>query len=301
MHLDSPVNFARTDTKAVMGRPEAAPVHHRSNTTLREDLMRRQTAHKAFSLVELLAVVSTTAVLLGVLLPSLHTARRQAQRTLCLSNLRQMTLAAHSYGNTNDGHYPLAYYTTRKDNARYYFAWDYTTWKDWSDSSGAVHVEPGLLWMDQVVAEIQQCPSFKGAHSWFEDPYTGYNYNTSYIGLNETVSPVDSARTTEVQDPGGTALFGDGEYTEGANKFMRAPFASPRDASLDEAFRHAGAQGYRHLRQTNVAFCDGHAASWRDIHTQTAPAAKAMLDAHNRSHAVRIGFLSPDNRVYDLE
>lgn len=251
--------------------------------------------------MEILVVVSTTAVLLGVLLPSLGAARRQARRTLCLSNLRQMVLAAQSYAGRNDEHYPLAYYTARSDDTRYYFAWDFTTWKDWSDSPETPHVEPGLLWAGQTTGEIQQCPSFKGPHRWFDDPYTGYNYNTSYIGLNETIWPRNSARTTDVQSPAATALFGDGEYTDGANKFMRAPFSNPRDASLDESFRHAGAQGYRHLQQTNVAFCDGHALPWGELYTETAPSGKDLLDEHNRSHAVKIGFLSPDNRLYDLK
>jgi len=96
--------------------------------------MRRHIRYKAFSLVEILVVVSTTAVLLGVLLPPLGAARRQAKKTLCLSNLRQMAMAAQSYASGNDEHYPLAYYTVRNDDTRYYFAWDFTTWKDWSDS-----------------------------------------------------------------------------------------------------------------------------------------------------------------------
>jgi len=287
--------------KAVVDRRERAPVHRSHERTLGKNPMRRDIGYRAFSLVEILVVVSTTAVLLGVLLPSLGTARRQARKTLCLSNLRQMAMAAQSYAGRNDEHYPLAYYTARRDDTRYYFAWDFTTWKNWSDSPDNAHVKPGLLWAGQVTEQIQQCPSFKGPGKWFDDPYTGYNYNTSYIGLNETIWPTNSARTTEVRTPAATALFGDGEYTDGANKFMRAPFSNPRDASLDESFRYAGAQGYRHLHQTNVAFCDGHTESWSDIHTETAPAGKDILDDHNQSQAVQIGFLTPDNRLYDLK
>ena len=49
------------------------------------------------------------------------------------------------------------------------------------------------------------------------------------------------------------AIFGDGEYKGGANKFMRAPFDSPGDDSFNG--RYAGTQGFRHLTTTNVAFC----------------------------------------------
>jgi prepilin-type processing-associated H-X9-DG protein len=147
---------------------------------------------------------------------------------------------------------------------------------------------------------VHQCPSFSGAHNWFADPYTGYNYNTSYIGMNETVSPPNSARTTEVGQPSKTAIFGDGQYSAGANKFMRAPFSNPRDASFSDPGRAAGTQGYRHLDRTNVAFCDGHTESWEDLFTDTDPIGQEALDTYNRTHDEKIGFLSKDNEYYDL-
>ena len=146
--------------------------------------------------------------------------------------------------------------------------------------------------MGQDVEQIQQCPVFKGPANWFEDPYTGYNYNTSYIGRNETLQPVDSARTTEVRAPAQTALFGDGEYAGGANKFMRAPFSNPRDASLGDAFCHAGTQGFRHGEQTNVAYADSHVKSRSAIYTDNDCGAAAIAEG--------CGFLSADNSEYDL-
>lgn len=255
-----------------------------------------------FSLVETVVVVSTTTLLVGLLLPSLQTARQQAQRALCLSNLRQMAIAAQSYASVYDGHYPLAYYNRREGTVPYFYAWDFTTWKDWSDATNPTRVQPGLMWMSQTIEEVQQCPVFRGPGNSLADPYTGYNYNTSYIGLNDLLSPVDSAQVTDVRRPSETALFGDGECTDGgANKYMRAPFAHPGDTLLPDSARHAGAQGYRHLSRTNVAFCDGHARSWRPIHTQTDPAARKVLDEHNATHDIRIGFLSATNDLYDLK
>ncbi len=253
------------------------------------------------SLIEILVVISTSAALMGILLPSLGGARKQAQRTVCLNNLRQMTLAAHAYSAAYDDHYPLAFHTERVNGVRRYLAWDLSTWKDWSGSEPATHIEPGLLWMGQSTDKIQQCPTFKRSANWFEDPYTGYNYNTSYIGRNETVYPVHSAKTTEVRSPAKTALFGDGEYTGGANKFMRAPFSNPRDASFSASSRHGGVQGFRHLNSTSVAFCDGHARFLRGVYTDTSAESKAILDEYNRDAETRLGFLSVDNRLYDLK
>ncbi len=263
--------------------------------------LKTQHRTRAVTLVEVLVVMSTTALLLGVLLPSLRAARAQTRSTVCLSNLRQMAIAAQNYTHLNDEYYPPAYLTERIDGVQYYRAWDFTSWRVWKGPTAVRHVKPGFLWMGLTIGKVQQCPSYRGDTNAFEDPYSGYNYNISFIGRDETTSPVGTAKTTEVRHPAQTVLFGDGQYEDGANKFMRAPYGNPRDASFSDAFRHAGVQGFRHLGQTNAAFCDGSVRSLAVVYTETETSAKAILDKHNGEAKVAVGFLSPDNRLYDLD
>jgi prepilin-type processing-associated H-X9-DG protein/prepilin-type N-terminal cleavage/methylation domain-containing protein len=241
---------------------------------------------KAFTLVELLLVVAILAILSSLLLPALAKSKASAKRVHCVSNLKQMAVSAHLYTDTHGDSYPIAYYFAMEDGLPVSYAWDLTT-----RVAADVQVEPGLLWGAEGPKAIQQCPSFGGRANWLNDPHTGYNYNTSYIGHGQFESVTQPAKSSAVGQPHATALFGDGEYAGGANKFMRAPWANPGDRAFTG--RWAGTQGFRHGRQSNAAFCDGHVESLRNRFTENRDGAEQV--------AAGTGFLSSDNSSYDLE
>ncbi len=231
--------------------------------------------NKGFTLIELLAVVAIISLLLMIMLPGLQTARENARSVYCLNNINQMLIALNCYTENSNGQFPVAYIYDQTNE----YSWDFFIYRP----SG--QVAPGWLWMGRMIDEIQQCPSFRGTKIWGR-PYSGYNYNTSYLGRGTYERVRYPAKICEVQDPTNCAAFGDGQYYGGTNNFMRSPFPSTYET---KGVADSGTQGYRHNRQTNVGFVDGHS--------------KPMTNRFSFSKDTPddCGFISQDNSLYDLE
>ncbi len=141
-----------------------------------------------------------------------------------------------------------------------------------------------------ATGRIQQCPSFDGKSNTLLDPFTGYNYNTSYIGgeQNAVTGEIKGpAKSAQVRRAARTAIFGDGQYSGGADKYMRSPQRGLFDVS--GGLGVGGTQGFRHRGKTNVAFVDGHVETLSDRFTAGLPV------------AIGTGFISSDNSLYGAQ
>ncbi len=205
----------------------------------------------AFTLIEILVVISIIAILAAILFPAFARARENARRTSCLSNLRQIGLGLQQYTQDYD-----------EQNSR-----------SWYVSSGASDALGSYKWMDAIYPyvkseQIFNCPShtlpvtISGA---FFDVYmfrTGRNWgsyaaNVTYFG-DGNLNPFLSRGIASWESPSTTVYV-----VDGVGRYEIAwDTGNPPISATDPRYISVG--GFptafeRHLGTSVVLFCDGHA------------------------------------------
>jgi len=141
---------------------------------------------KAFTLVELLVVISIISLLIAILLPALNKTRMLAVRVKCAHNLKQINIAMNLYSDDNDNFYPATKGPKDPTDNGYWL---------WMGRGFRPFIEPYLsMEKGEKNAGVLICPADKIS----KDKYDGTSYAYS-LAFYHSPKQIDSLSTISDQ------------------------------------------------------------------------------------------------------
>ncbi len=208
-----------------------------------------------FTLVELLVVIAIIAILAAMLLPALSKAKEKARRTMCTSNMRQITLAHKVYTDDHRGVYMMYGQNGGDPKNVFNLSGPTVTW--WPD----IFRREGYISRDFRAFE---CPSVT---FWTNKLAIGMNFPEIGKWLAGTTKEI------EVRKPADTVIFADAQAVANPtepdpDKWIPANDTLGGREWVCIILRCPGTGDYnslpqrpvnRHNNRCNLGFVDGHA------------------------------------------
>ncbi len=234
---------------------------------------------RGFTLIELLATVSVIGLLIALMAPALGGVREAGRAAVCMSNIRQLQLAAMQHAKDHDDRYPPGARNILRNLHRWHGERDSPS-EAFEPKGGAL---TDYLESEAVSGAMRECPTFapiarelRARGVGFETGCGGYGYNNAFVGVVRTrdaagrwrvASDETGSRSTRFRDPTRTVGFTDAALLTDA--IIEYSFAEPAVWPDAPGYSPDPSTHFRHAGETSVAWLDGHVSSERM--TRTVP------------------------------
>jgi prepilin-type N-terminal cleavage/methylation domain-containing protein/prepilin-type processing-associated H-X9-DG protein len=196
---------------------------------------------RGFTLIELLVVIAIIAILAAILFPVFARAREKARQSSCLSNVKQLGLAAQMYIQDYDETFPFAsiYHHGAPE-------------RPWAGGNSVIHYWADSLFPYLKNSQILYCPS--------RSEWIGYGWNCriGYYGNRQPPSSYTSdiyrgVKLASIAFPAECPAVGDhhgGDYIDDHNGALYRLWTG--------GYGNPDYQPPPHNGGVNIAFVDGH-------------------------------------------
>lgn len=191
--------------------------------------------NRAFTLVELLVCVAIVAALAAMLLPSIGSSIEKAQRTRCVSNLKQIGQGMGLYLNEHDMIFPMAYDSSGLN-------WRYSLVRGgYMGAPGIKRTDDSSQWRPEQY-DVMGCPTAR-SKSNKQPPFSPTYAMNANIGNQVT-------RLNRLTAPAQCWMIADGNLAASGN-YGIALWSRGGTNSLP---------GTIHAGSANILYCDSHVA-----------------------------------------
>jgi prepilin-type N-terminal cleavage/methylation domain-containing protein len=225
---------------------------------------------KAFTLIELLVVIAIIALLMAILMPALRLARDQAKALLCVTNLRNLSIAWLTYAQDHKGKLVHGHIPRNNNPPRHYWvlapqnaSGGYTG----DNRPGIVEdklrgIKKGLLYPYVKNVKVYHCPGDARIDIPDQKAYRSYSMAGGMNGEAGAFGAVPHLLYDRIRSPGDKYVFVEEMDDRGWN--MGSWVLNPHNRN-----RWVDPLAIWHNERSCLGFADGHAEKHRWLDERT--------------------------------